>query len=170
MGKDVTAMCCDCQQCQSGQIYKQPAAPLHAIPVPACRFSHVHVDLVGPLPASSEGHVYLLTAIDRSTRWVEGVPLRNMEANTCTDAFIVNWVACFVVPATFVATPLLGMNFLTMIGLSIIPAKQQVLNAHARHTLYHHQQNSLGWVIFLHLARRATLPAPFFYTIYFLWV
>jgi hypothetical protein len=135
VGKDVTAMCSDCQQCQSGKVHKQPAAPLHAIPVPACRFSHVHVALVGLLPTSSEGHVYLLTNIDRSTGWVEAVPLRNMEANTCTDFFIANWVANCVVPATFIATPLLGMNFLTIIGLSIIPAKQQVLHVHARHIL-----------------------------------
>ncbi len=62
------------------KIHKQPAAPRHAIPVPARRFSHVHVDLVGSLPASSEGQEYLLTTIDRSARWVEAVPLRNMEA------------------------------------------------------------------------------------------
>jgi hypothetical protein len=48
VGKDVTAMCCDCQQCQSGKVHKQPAAPLHAIPVPACRFSHVHVSVADP--------------------------------------------------------------------------------------------------------------------------
>jgi hypothetical protein len=48
----------------------------------------------------SNGHMYLLTAIERSTRWVEAVPLRNMEASTCTDAFIANWVARFGVPAT----------------------------------------------------------------------
>jgi hypothetical protein len=73
VGKDVAAMCRDCQQCQRGEVHKQPAAPLHAILVPARRFSQVHVDLVGPLPASSDGHVYLLTIIDRSTRWVEAV-------------------------------------------------------------------------------------------------
>jgi transposase InsO family protein len=28
------------------------------------------------------------------------MPLRNMVASTCTDAFITNWVACFGVPAT----------------------------------------------------------------------
>jgi len=68
---------------------------------PAARkFSHVHVDLVGPLPASSDGHVYLLTIIVRSTRWFETVPLRNMEASTCADAFIANRVARFGVPAT----------------------------------------------------------------------
>jgi hypothetical protein len=42
--------------------------------------------LVGHLPAISEGYMYLLNAIDRSARWVEVVPLRNMEASTCTDA------------------------------------------------------------------------------------
>ncbi len=58
VGKDVAAMCRPCQQCQRGKVHKQPTAPVQAIPVPARKFSHVHVDLVGPLPASSEGHVY----------------------------------------------------------------------------------------------------------------
>ncbi len=98
VGKDLTAMCFDLQQCQHGKVHKQPAAPLHAIPVPARRF-HVHVDLVSPLTASSEGHVHLLAVIDRSIRWVEAVPLRNMEASLCKDAFIANWVACFGMPA-----------------------------------------------------------------------
>ncbi len=93
VGRDVAAMCRDCQQCQREKVHKQ-------LPVPARKFSHVHVDLVGPLPASSDGHVYLLTIIDRSTRWFEAVPLRNMEASTCEDAFIANWVARFGVPAT----------------------------------------------------------------------
>ncbi len=81
VGKDVAAMCRACQQCQRGKVHKYPAAPVQAIPVPTRKFSHVHVDLVGPLPASSEGHVYLLTIIDRLTRWFEAVPLRNMEAS-----------------------------------------------------------------------------------------
>jgi hypothetical protein len=98
VGKDVTAMSFDLQQCQRGKVHKQLAALLHAIP--ARRFSHVHVDVVGPLTASSEGHVHLLTVIDRSIRWVEAVPLRNMEASLCMDAFITNWVACFGMPAT----------------------------------------------------------------------
>ncbi len=100
MGRDMAAMCRFCQQCKRGKIHKQPAAPLQAIPLPARKFSHVHMDLVGPLTASSGGHVYLLTIINRSTRWVEAVPLRNMEASTCANAYIANWVACFGMPAT----------------------------------------------------------------------
>ena len=47
--------------------------PLH-IPVPGRRFSHIHVDLVGPLP-SSGGCTYLFTIIDSTTWWAEAVPL-----------------------------------------------------------------------------------------------
>jgi hypothetical protein len=100
VGKDMAAMCRASQQCQRGKVHKQPAAPVQAIPVSARRFSRVHVDLVGPLLASSEGHVYLLTIIDRSTRWFEAVPLRNMEASMCVDAFIASWVARFDVSET----------------------------------------------------------------------
>jgi hypothetical protein len=73
--------------CERGKVHKHASSstPRHF----ARRFSHVHVDRVGPLPASSEGHVYLLTAIDRPTRCVEALPLRN------TDAFIANSVARF---------------------------------------------------------------------------
>jgi hypothetical protein len=87
-GKYVAAMCSNCQQCQHGKVHKELAEPLHAIPVLARRFSHVHMDLVVPPPASSEGHVYLLTAIDRSTMLVEALPLPNMEASMCTDLLI----------------------------------------------------------------------------------
>ncbi len=37
------------------------------IPVPTRRFSHIHVGLVGPLPAS-KGFTYLFTIIDRTSR------------------------------------------------------------------------------------------------------
>jgi len=48
---------------------------------------------MGPLPASSEGYVYLLPVIDRSTQWVKAVPKKSMEARMCVDAFISIWVA-----------------------------------------------------------------------------
>ena len=44
--------------------------------IPTARFSHVHVDIVGLLPPSRDGYTHLLTMIDRSTRWLEAVLLR----------------------------------------------------------------------------------------------
>ncbi|TWW56015.1 putative RNA-directed DNA polymerase from transposon X-element [Takifugu flavidus] len=40
------------------------------------RLDHVHVDLVGPFPPS-HGCTYLLTMVDRTTRWPEAVPLQS---------------------------------------------------------------------------------------------
>ena len=42
-----------------------------AIPLPKQKFTHVHVNLVGPLSTSSRGHTHLLTIVDRTTWWPE---------------------------------------------------------------------------------------------------
>jgi hypothetical protein len=94
VGKDMATLSCSSISLIYGKVHKQPAAPLHAIPIPACRFSYLHVDLMGPLPASSDGQVYLLTSIDRSTRWEETVQLRNMKASICKDSVNANTFWC----------------------------------------------------------------------------
>ena len=73
-------------------------SPVPSIKVPRRRFSHVHLDLVGPLP-SSQGFSYLLTMIDRTSRWPEAVPLSSITSESCTRAFISTWVSRFGVSA-----------------------------------------------------------------------
>jgi hypothetical protein len=89
---DVSQWCTDCQECQRGKVTKQPAAATQAIPVPEKQFSHLHVDLVVPLPTSPEGFKYIFTIIDCSTRWLEAVPVKNMEAMTAVEALTVGWI------------------------------------------------------------------------------
>ena len=64
------------------------------------KFSHVHVDLVGPWPRTAEGHTSLLTVVDRTTRWAEAIPLQSTTAQVVADSFVANWVACFGMPGT----------------------------------------------------------------------
>ncbi|BHF84689.1 hypothetical protein SprV_0902784000 [Sparganum proliferum] len=66
---------------------------------PDARFSHVHLDVVGPLPPSN-GFTHLLTCVDRYTRWAEAIPLSNTQAETIVKAFVSRWVAMFGAPST----------------------------------------------------------------------
>jgi transposase InsO family protein len=97
-GADIARWCRDCQDCQRGKITRQPAAAVQPIPVPHRRFSHLHADLVGPLPTSPEGFKYIFTVIDRSTRWLEAIPVKNLEATTAVDALVEGWISRFGVP------------------------------------------------------------------------
>jgi len=96
--RDVGAWCKDCVQCARGKVTRQKRASVEVIPVQLAAFSHIHVNLVGPLPATEKGHTYLLTMVDRTTRWPEAVPLRTISAEEVADTFVETWVARFGVP------------------------------------------------------------------------
>jgi transposase InsO family protein len=138
MKKDINNWCRDCQQCYRAKVHKQPAAGVVAIPVPQQRFGHVHIDLVGPLPISTSGLRYVLTMVDRTTRWIEAVPLTNIEAATCAEAFIASWVARFGVPAQLTSDQ--GRQFTSAVWARV----SQLLGVeHITTTAYHPQSNGM---------------------------
>lgn len=55
-------------------MHRHTKTPLAQFVVPEKRFDHVIVDLVAPHPLS-HGYIYLLTMVNRTTRWPEAVPL-----------------------------------------------------------------------------------------------
>jgi hypothetical protein len=93
LASDVAAWCRDCTACQAAKVTKQHKAAVVNFPNTASRFTAVHVDIVGPLPQTTEGFMYLLTVVDRATRWLEALPLRGVTAAECAEAFIAGWVA-----------------------------------------------------------------------------
>jgi Integrase zinc binding domain len=50
LAKDVAEWCKKFTHCQAAKVTKQPISKVQPIPTPIQRFTHVHVDLVGPLP------------------------------------------------------------------------------------------------------------------------
>ncbi len=79
MKRDIAAWVRDCQVCSRAKVTCQPAAAVQPIQVPTQQFSHIHVDFLGPLTTSKEGFRYLFTIKDRTSRWLEAIPMPTMD-------------------------------------------------------------------------------------------
>ncbi len=107
------------------------------VSVHCARFDSIHLDLVGPLP-HSHGYSYLLTVIDRFTKWPEALPLPDIRAETIARTFLQGWVARFGTPTT--VTTDRGSQFQSDLWSSLM----KVFGSHRlRTTAYHPQANGL---------------------------
>ena len=116
---DAGLQACSCLCCQQSKIQTYVHASVPAIPVPSRCFSHIYLDLVGPLP-SSNGFTYLLIMIDRTSQWPEVAPLSSITAESCVRAFLLTWVARFGVPS--VLTLDLGTQFMSSVWTRVCPS------------------------------------------------
>jgi hypothetical protein len=137
MGCFVSALIKNCIQCQKAKIHRHVVLQAAHIPVPVRRFSHIHVDLVGPLPRSS-GFSYLFTVVDRTTRWPEAVPLTSTTAADCAAALLQGWIQRFGVPD--IITSDRGPQFTSSLWASLCSL---LSISHTQTTAYHPQSNGL---------------------------
>ena len=137
LNSDVKLWCESCADCQKGKIQRHTRSEIQQIPVPSRRFSHIHVDIVGPLP-SSNGFTHLFTIIDRSTRWLEAIPLSATSTKDCTEALFFNWIARFGVPA--IITSDRGAQFTSEIWAELCI---RLGIQHSATTAYHPQSNGM---------------------------
>ena len=78
---------------------KIPKAPLIPIPSVGEPFREVVVDVVGPLPRTRGGHEYILTMVDRMSRFPEAVPLRSIRGEKVVEVLI-GFFTRFGIPKT----------------------------------------------------------------------
>ena len=148
---DVRKWARTCLKCQRCKIHRHTRAPLGTFSTPDARFDHVHIDLVGPLPPS-EGYTYLLTCIDRFTRWPAAIPLKDITAESVARAFVANWVALYGVPSTITTDR--GSQFESKLFRSLTDL---LGSKRTRTTAYHPASN--GLVERFHRQLKASLKA-----------
>jgi hypothetical protein len=99
LSSDITAWTHGCLACQRGKIQRHTCLDPQPIPIPQRRFSHLHVDLVGPLQYSNSFN-YIFTIIDYTSKWMEAIPLPETSTATCAKALTFTWISRFGVPET----------------------------------------------------------------------
>ena len=151
LSRDVQRFVSACIPCQRAKIVRHTRPAIQQIPMPAARFEHVHIDLVGPLPPSN-GFSHLLTVVDRFSRWPEAIPVADTSTITICRAFLFNWVARFGLPRLITSDR--GAQFTSSLWAAMSATLGIELNTT---TAFHPQSN--GMVERLHRRLKEALKA-----------
>ena len=95
---DVSKWARECVHCQLAKVGRNTVPAIHEFKVPDKRFAHVHADIT--MMPESQGFRYLLTMVDRFTRWPAAVPLKDISTESVVNAFAHGWIASFGIPQT----------------------------------------------------------------------
>ena len=137
MSVDTGRIVRECESCQVNKLTRPQKREYEKFPITS-RFKTVHTDIVGPIRTTASGKRYIMTIMDRFSRWMEAVPLRSMEAETIAKAFYETWVCRYGLPDYLISDQ--GTNFESRLFNEMLSRFGTVRN---HTTAFHPQANGL---------------------------
>ncbi|XP_075075865.1 uncharacterized protein LOC107793672 [Nicotiana tabacum] len=100
-----------CHQCQvHGDLIHSPPSELHSMSAP-WPFVAWGMDVIGPIePAASNGHRFILVAIDYFTKWVEAITFKSMTKKAVVDFVHSNIICRFGIPKVIITDNAANLN------------------------------------------------------------
>jgi len=86
-----------CESCQKSKGNVSKVLP-RSMDLPTRPWSHVHFDHIGPLPTSDNGNMYILTVVDRFTRYAEAFPVKDITTEETAKILVENIICRYGIP------------------------------------------------------------------------
>lgn len=99
MKEDIREFCKSCVICKRTKSARKNIVETSPISVPPYRFHHLNMDIVGPMPVDENKNLYILTMIDRFSRFLTAIPLQETSSETIIKAINQNYIAVFGIPS-----------------------------------------------------------------------
>ena len=100
MNRDIQNWTRVCLRCQAAKVTKQNTTAPTVMAPSSDKFHDIHLDIVGQLN-ELKGMRYILTTVDRFSRWTMAEPMPDQLASTVADTGIRGWVQHHSIPHTF---------------------------------------------------------------------
>ena len=100
-----------CHECQiHGDLIHSPPSELHAMSAP-WPFVAWGIDVIGPIePKASNGHRFILVAIDYFTKWVKAVTFKSVTRKVVVDFIHFNIICRFGIPKVIITDNAENLN------------------------------------------------------------
>lgn len=117
MFNDIAKYIKTCDACQKNKKIIHSKMPMKITSTSSSPLERIALDIVGPLPLTSNGNLYLLTFQDDLTKFVGAIPLPTQEADVIARAFTEKIVLQYGIPKSILTDQ--GANFLSDLFKSV---------------------------------------------------